>query len=168
MAIKSVDDMGWYEVADVRSDVRQIEKMLAQGQLDPERNPAFQASFVLAIIYLNDVLAKASACDRRIAFDDDVLKTDTICDVTGLVRELRNALTHVPSHQRRVGRVKANFGLMGARGRIEYPDRVMENPYNDDVAVFVGPMRIFLRRHIERAVAEARAFADSLPDLDDL
>lgn len=117
-----------------------------------------RAAFTHVIVLLNDLLAKCAALDHRITFDDDVIATlSTPKDVTSLVRDVRNAVCHLGSPQRRIPQGSLTWAYYSGvlPNAIVTADATYGCDYADDVAVQFGPLRIYLRRHVVRAFHEA-------------
>ncbi|WP_186143853.1 hypothetical protein [Burkholderia gladioli] len=120
------------------------------------RSPLFQAATVLLLINLNDLLQKASADKARVEFSDDVDVRDRVKDVTDLVRECRNAACHIGSTLSDIGFGKFRFGVLIGKcvGVTVGDEPVIKSDYEDDIAIFYGDMRLYLRRHAFRAWQE--------------
>ena len=107
------------------------------------------------------------AQDKRIAFADDISDGK---DVTDMVKAMRNASCHVKSGRRKPFAGQFEFGyivlppsknfhfiwVMDSKDSSKNVKFNPENPYTDDIAFYIGPHRLFLKRHIRRSVAEAK------------
>ena len=122
------------------------------------------------MICLNDLLSKIdnvttdSGENFRVAFTDNIeLIEDDIGDITDLVSRIRNAACHMSSDIRIVnepevgGVVSFVFNIVEGKSRIKViNDFVIECEFEDDIAIYYGVLRIYLKRHIHRALDEAK------------
>ncbi len=108
---------------------------------------------------------KTEKYGSRIAFTDDVLVTETVKDVSDLIKYVRDALCHPDSdnHYVEKGNIRASFNVAFRKG-VLYKTRGWEqaNPYADDICFFFGRQRIFMNRHIRRAYKESMAQLEPL------
>ncbi|WP_241300562.1 hypothetical protein [Burkholderia stabilis] len=120
-------------------------------------HPLFQAAVVQMLICLNDLLQKASKDKVRVNFVDQV--QEGVGDVTDLVSKCRNAACHIDSSLCDVEFGRYRFGVLIGRGDgVIVGDRpVIESEFDDDVAIFFGTTRLYLRRHAFRALREVGA-----------
>lgn len=118
-------------------------------------NPPFlqEAAFLMAIINLLDALKLLSRAGERIDFRDDIPGDR---DITDLVYAVRNAACHVDSAHRHIPNGTAAFQLFVGAMAARFGDVRIENPYDDDIAIFYGTTGIFAMRHIQRAIREAK------------
>ena len=119
--------------------------------------PSFvrESLFALLLINMKDVLMILDKLGHRISFTDD-LPIDT--DVTKQLCDMRNAICHLGSLQRRVSGSGAVLSFGMAVGKCNFAridDVELNNPYDDDIAFFYGSQRVFLVRHIHVALSEA-------------
>lgn len=150
----------WLADGNIRASAMDIHQMLNAGWLVPQGAITVlnRASFTHLIVLLNDLLAKCSALDRRVSFSDDILATmSEPKDVTSLIRDVRNAVCHLDSRQRRIpqGSVTWCYYAGHIPKALVTRDAVYGCDYDDDVAVQFGPLRVYLKRHIVRAFEEA-------------
>jgi hypothetical protein len=152
--------MDHYTRCDIESDIERIRTILGCGIFAPEnaRHPLFQSALTELLIRLRDLLAKSENYAQRIAFSDDVTIKGSVTDVTALVAFIRDAVCHIDSgkhnHDEFQARISFNTAF-GAGCLIKFGDTRIESEYEDDVAFFFGPHRIYLKRHIARAFNEA-------------
>lgn len=121
--------------------------------------PLRQSAFIELMICLYDLLKIGNKYKVRVKFTDAVEKN--IQDVTELVRLVRNAACHVQSEENRlpvIGLIpilNTHYSkgaiLRWYEGDQEY---VLESEFDDDVCFFFGKYRIYLKRHIIRAIDE--------------
>ena len=150
-----------YDKGDIQSDIRRAEDLLQSGIFDPSnaQSALFRAAFVDLLIALRDLMYKTEKYSRRITFTDDVSLTDRVKDVTGLIKFVRDALCHpeIENHYFDGTDVKATFNVIfGAGSILRTPAFEQSSPHTDDICFFFGSQRVFLNRHIRRALAEAK------------
>jgi hypothetical protein len=112
------------------------------------------------------LLAKAKNYENRIDFKDDIYPDHIlkVYDITDLVKIFRDACCHVNSGKRKIGK---NFGISfvfqkGIGQHIVTDEVKLECLYEDDKSYFMGGNKIYLKRHIERAYEEVKAFFQPL------
>lgn len=153
--------MDFHEKAEVRSSFMQIDALLRCGIFDPKNlgNPLFRSAFIDTLICLRDLMYKTAKYAHRIDFSDDVTVRGDVKDVTSLIKYVRDALCHPDSdnHYVESNNIKATFNVMAGKGvLLKIGDFEQSNPYDDDLCFFFGSQRIFLKRHILRALDESK------------
>ncbi|GGI82661.1 hypothetical protein [Legionella impletisoli] len=115
-----------------------------------------ESAFIEILIRLNDLLNFLNSNGKRIKFTEDVDIQNGVNDITALVRELRNAACHVRSGNRRIDTNNFVFNrfIGDVPNGINMGEIVMGCNYKDDIALYYGPYRIYLNRHIRRLVNE--------------
>lgn len=151
----------WMRDTDIQSSITRCTDILNSGifSMQNASNPMFEAAVTLLLIHIWDLLAKANTDKQRIDFKEDFVVTEKVFDVTELIRAARNAACHVSSGEHKLQPdVKFTFcvcfGHMPQMAIIN--DQVMGSDYHDDVAIFYGPTRVYLRRHIIRCLDAIR------------
>lgn len=147
--------MSWFREGDIRLAISGIKRVLESGVFSPEgmASPFFEPSVVYSLILLNDLLQKADDDGKRVTFSDDITGGNDGVDVTKLIRDCRNAACHIGSRLAEVDAGRFRFNVVAGR----VPNAFVINSvsygsdYDDDIAVFYGPMRLYLRRHFLRA-----------------
>jgi hypothetical protein len=117
-----------------------------------------ESAFIEVMICLRDLLAKVEKYDKRIDFDDDVAKNEYVKDITGLVEAIRDACCHIKTHKRQLGGPGSRGAFNTAWVKVilgNFNGVELRNDYDDDIAIFYGPNRIYVNRHIRRVFAEA-------------
>ncbi len=149
-------------IQDSKRDIYRIEELLNCGIFNQQniRHPLQESAFIDLMICMRDLLAKCEKFSTRVDFADDVIPNAYSKDVTGAITAVRDACCHIDSY-------KKNFDENGNRGSfnvcygqanfMKIGDLELTSDYPDDVAVFYGPNRIYLKRHIQRALSEAKA-----------
>ena len=156
-----MDDLDFVTKSDIEGAIRRIDELLACGIFNPanSRNVLFRAAFIELLIALRDLMYKTEKYAFRIAFDDDVKKTEKINDVSDLIKFVRDALCHPDSenHYIEPGNIKSTFNVaFGKANLMKMGDFEQASKYEDDICFFFGSKRIFLRRHVLRVVAESK------------
>lgn len=151
----------------IRSNVFRLRELFNHEVLSCDSQVLHQSCLIEIIILLRDLLAKADKLNLRIAFDDDVIKMSNpfysykgrvkeIKDVTDVVSFFRDAMCHVDSKNRYLGEnIYFAFNKIGVKHKVEIsPGVVLENPYDDEIAYYYGPQRIYINKHLKRAFKE--------------
>jgi len=101
---------------------------------------------------------KTEKYSSRITFDDDIVKNDSIIDITDVIKYVRDALCHLDSdnHYLEAGDIKASYNIIRGKGTIKIGDFEQTSSYKDDLCFFFGNQRIYLNRHIVRAFEEVK------------
>jgi hypothetical protein len=116
-------------------------------------HPLRQAAFIQLAICLRDVAFKCENNGKRINFTDDVIQTNTIKDVSDLIKFCRDACCHIDSNNHKFDS-GGTFSFNTLYGNTEFAGVI--NPYDDDDVCFCfGGQKIFLKRHINRFLDEA-------------
>ena len=147
---------------DCQANILRISELLGSGIFGaPNSGHVLQQSaFIDLIICLRDLLHKVERYTSRVAFTDDVLVNEYVKDVTGAVTAVRDACCHIDSFKRlfddRGNRGSSNVAYGKCRF-MKIDDLELNSDYDDDIAVFYGPTRLYFRRHIVRAFEEAQS-----------
>ena len=150
------------EQLDCETNVRRIEAILASGIFNPDNmGQLFQESaFIELMIRLRDLMHKAEKHARRISFTDDVLVNEYVKDVTDAITAVRDACCHIDSFKRAFDMTSGGRGsylvAYGKCNLIQIDQLQLKSEYDDDTAVFYGSNRLYFRRHIVRALNEAK------------
>lgn len=121
-----------------------------------------EAAFIKLIINLKDALALLNKLENRIYFTNHL---PTGVDITKQVLDIRNAACHVGSATRFLDQNcnSLHFGVaIGKSKLMRIGDVILECEFEDDVASFYGTLRLFLVRHIHRAIKEALPLSERL------
>lgn len=141
---------------DAANAIRKCESML--HLLSQNHGEASEAFFTFLMINLSDLAQRASTMNRRVTFSEDVFQVQEVKDVTDLITKLRNAVCHIRSPIRKIG--DGIFTFNRFQGFL--PNAMLMNDvrygcdYADDVALYYGSHRIYLRRHCQRAINELK------------
>jgi hypothetical protein len=153
--------INFFTKCDIENDISSINKILSTGIFSSKNSshPLVKSAFIELLICLRDLMYKTEKYSTRISFTDDVVKTDTIKDVTDLIKYVRDALCHPdsPNHYLVKNNIKATFNIAYGKGCIiSTPDINITSDYEDDVCFFFGEHKIYLTRHIIRAFNESK------------
>lgn len=153
--------------SDIESNFRRVETIFNSDIFDGSnlQNPLLQSALIELLIRVRDLMAKSRIHADRVDFDDDILKTEDINDVTDLIKFIRDAVCHIDSenHYLEDGqgseklRARLSFNIMFGEGMLGKINEVeLKSDYEDDVCFFFGPQKIYLNRHIKRAYKKAK------------
>ncbi|VVD75150.1 hypothetical protein PAQ31011_00828 [Pandoraea aquatica] len=151
-----------YQAPDVRQihdSIRECAELISSKALNPENvgTPLFRPAVTYVLILLNDILQAADDAGMRVSFTDDIKPTDAADDVTTLINKCRNAACHIRSKEKSFGPVTFSFCVVVGR----YPQAMEVDgvsvgcDYDDDIGVHFGSRRVYIRRHMIRAIKEA-------------
>lgn len=131
------------------------------------QNPLMPPAFISVLISLRDLMYKCEKFAARIAFTDDINLSTKVNDVSALIKHVRDALCHPDSDNHNLSEnIMISFSVVWGKGIVlETDDHKIESIYEDDVCFFFGQHGIYLRRHIIRAIEEARILL--LPKMDE-
>lgn len=154
-------DLDFFTKGDIEDDIGRIQTLLQTEIFLPTNinHPLCKSAFIDLLICLRDLMYKAEKYSTRINFDDDVLKTDKISDVTDLIKFVRDALCHpdIPHHYLVKGKIKATYNIaFGKCNFMKMDDIIIKSDYDDDICFFFGEQKIYFKRHILRAYEEAK------------
>ena len=144
--------------SDLASSIQGIERLLSTGVFDANVLREFrEPSFISIIIKANDLLQKLHSLHERVTFNDDIPEGD----ITDLVNNMRNAACHFSSPENLLDQesnIKFVFNMVyGKSNAVQIgPNVVVQTDYEDDVAVFYGKHRLYLKRHLIRLLKDAK------------
>lgn len=119
-----------------------------------------RATITLLLIQLSDLLQKANSEGHRVAFTDDIDARSNEPDVTSLITNARNAACHVTSGFHKMDSSKLKYLMV----RGNYPAAFQSEgetygcDFADDVAFFFGIKRVYVQRHLMRALFEVETY----------
>jgi len=148
----------------VRLDLEctRVEKLLSSGvflnAVTGEPNLEFWSVIIEILINLRDLCWFADKAGLRLSWKDD-LSADTACkDVTGLIEFCRDGLCHSHTYHRFIDRENEISGIRnlmfgkGIHSKINGAE--LRSDHDDDIAIFIGKERLYLKRHIVRVFRE--------------
>lgn len=145
----------WMRTSDIQSSITRCGNIFNSGIFNAGNSSGvlFEASITLLLVHLNDLLQKANVDKQRIDFSDDVDVTDSVSDVTDVVRAARNAACHVTSGEHKLDSGKFTFCVASGYGPRAYVINGVEMGCNfeDDIAIYYGSTRVYVRRHLLRS-----------------
>lgn len=153
MAVEDQSFSAWLRSGDIQTSIRKCQDLFNSGVFSSAgiSNPLFEPAVVTLLINLNDLLGKSNKDEMRIAFTEHVELTDKIKDVTDLIRECRNAACHIGSGEHLfegVGKFTFNV-ISGLSPNAFHMDGIsLGCDFADDIAVYYGEKRVYLRRHL--------------------
>ena len=147
--------------SEIEDDIKRITNILSSNILAKEnsQSPLVRSAFIETLISLRDLMYKTEKYVSRIDFDNDVVQTDKIKDITDLIKYVRDALCHLDSENHYIehGNIKATYNIMHGKGtRLSIGDFKQESDYEDDTCFFFGSQKIYLTRHIIKAFEVAK------------
>ena len=162
--------MDFHDKSDIKSSISRIDQLLSCGIFTQENsgNVLFRAAFIELLIALRNLMYKSEKYATRVCFDEDVVVTSKIKDVTGVIKHVRDAICHPDSQNHYIEKgIKASFNVIFGKGIIlSINDYELGSPYEDDICFFFGLQRIFMNRHIIRSFNEVKTHL--LPLVEDL
>lgn len=154
-------NIDFFTRGEIEEDIRRIGELIESGIFLPENkeNLFVRSAFIETLIHLRDLMCKTEKHDKRIDFEDDIVKTEKIKDVTHTITYIRDALCHLnsPKHYVETGNIRASYNIVyGKRTLLKIGNFEQASDYDDDVCFFFGAQKIYLKRHIVRAFEEAK------------
>jgi hypothetical protein len=151
-----------FDRGDIHTSIWRVDALVGSGIFSPQnaQHVLFRAAFIEVLIALRDLMYKTEKYASRIAFQEDVQVTQSVHDVSDLIKFVRDALCHPDSENHYIehGNLKASFNvLFGSGTLLKAPNFEQASPYADDICFFFGSQRIYLKRHILRAYEEAKS-----------
>jgi len=151
----------FWALSDIENDINRIEEIMATNIFTKEnrKNPFVKSAFIEVLICLRDLMAKSEKLSSRISFFNDINTTPQIKDVTDLITFVRDALCHPESQKNYIKprEIRATYNVAYGKedlGGIEHV--TLSSDYEDEVCFFFGEQKIYLNRHIIRALNEAK------------
>lgn len=147
------------------SAIEKVHSILKVNIFSANPNWLSEASFTLMIIHLKDVCQLLARCGYRISAAEDLPEGK---DLTDHINDVRNAVCHIGSPLRHLSFGSLSFGAMTCKGTLlSTPEFDLSNPHDDDIAVFYGRHRIFMRRHVWKATEDAVSHLKSIAKAND-
>lgn len=158
MAVDTINFSAWMRAADIQSSISRCADLFNSGIFTSGSTAGvvFEASVTLLLVHLSDLLQKAKIDGKRVSFVDDVTVSDAIADVTDVVRACRNAACHVTSGQHQIDAGKFTFCVVAGYSPTAFSINGVDRgcAYHDDLAIYYGSTRVYLRRHLLRSFEE--------------
>ena len=149
----------------IESNLMRIYKILNSEifEYKNHNHPLKYAAFIELSICLRDLAYKCENHDNKINFNDDIIQTENIKDISDLIKHCRDACCHIDSKNHKFEYKGGVFSFNILYGKSNFGGA--ENPYEDDICFFFGEQRIFLKRHIYRFLNEAVNWLKNMLDL---
>jgi len=148
-------------VSSISSSLNARDRLLKSGVFSSGNNPLFKSALIELLILARDLTFKAYSLGNWIDFKDDVKIVGKVTDVTMLIKYARDAACHIDSdnHVSVESQSVFTFNVIYGKGTLGIiNDVVFESDYDDDICIFFGDQKIYLARHILRAINEAESF----------
>jgi len=151
-----------FSKSEIEDSLHRIDAILESNIFAPEKDehPLVRSAFIELLICLRDLMYKTENYSSRVTFDEDIVKKEEINDITDVIKYVRDALCHLDSdnHYLEKGNIKATYNVIRGRGTIvKLNDYEQTSEYSDDLCFFFGSQRIYLQRHIIRAIEEVKS-----------
>lgn len=145
---------------DCEHNIRRINELLSCGIFDSVNsgNVLQSSAFTDLIICLRDLLYKTEKYAKRILFTEEIMTNTYVHDITDAVTAIRDACCHINSFKRLFDdkRNRGSFMVIYGKGTLmKIGDLELKSDYKDDIAFFYGKNRLYVNRHIRRALKEA-------------
>jgi hypothetical protein len=134
--------------------------MQSLGQYDLSET-VYEACVVMLLVNLHDLLQAARAGGSPLVFSDYIDPREDASNITELVAKCRNAACHVwtkPASAQSALLQSTIYRFYRVAGycprATQFDDKVLGCDYHDDVAIYYGRYRLYLKRHVLRAVEE--------------
>lgn len=139
--------------------------MQSLGQYDLSEI-VYEACVAMLLVNLHDLLQTARVIGRPLVFAEYMDPKEDAGNITELVAKCRNAACHVwtksTSTKSTVYRFYRVAGYCPRATVLD--DKPLGCDYHDDVAVYYGRYRLYLKRHVLRAIEElALVFSEAAP-----
>uniref|UniRef100_UPI0037BE2461 hypothetical protein n=1 Tax=Escherichia coli TaxID=562 RepID=UPI0037BE2461 len=147
-------------ISDISSSINDVKKLIDTGVFN-QSNPLFKPALIQLLILARDLTYKSFKLGKTIDFTDDVKVSGKVTDVTMLIKYCRDAACHIDSdnHLSIESNVLFSFNVCFGKANIaQIGDTQFSSEYDDDICIFFGDQKIYLKRHILRAIREAEAF----------
>ncbi len=155
-----MNKMEWYHKGDIESDIKKIDKIFSTGIFSDRNfvNILFESAIIHVLIVLNDLLQKAHSEGKRINQTENIDSKNGCKDVTDLVNYCRNAVCHMASKNHFINEnTKFSFNIaIGSPRAFVIGDTVYGSEFLDDIALYWGSQRLYLKRHVLSAFLAVR------------
>ncbi len=167
-------DIDFFTAGELHNDFMRLEEILASDifHVSNAHHHLVKSAFIEVMVCLRDLLSKVDKYGTRISFTDDVSVTSEIKNITDLVIFIRDAVSHSYTYHHWVvpDVVKSSFIVMYGKKTFypcpfaPYENVAISSDYKDDVCFCFGLQKIYLKRHIRRAVDLAKDQLLPLPE----
>ena len=155
-------EIDFFSKSEIENNFNRIHAIFGTEIFDIENkmNPLLKSAFIELLICLHDIMVKTEKYSSRISFDEDIVKSDQVNDITAAVKYMRDALCHLDAdnHYLEDGDNKAIFNVIYGEGSIyTLFGYVQESYHPDDTCFFYGSQKFYLKKHILPAIEEAES-----------
>ena len=153
--------MDFRDKSDCKKNLDRCIELINCGIFNEEnsKNILHRSAFIELMICLRDVLHKVEIYNERLNFNDDIVVNSYVSDITDLIKACRDSCCHSHTRQKNFFNSRnktASFIVVYGKGTPLCIDGLtLKSEYEDDIAFFFGENRIYLKRHIIRAIEEA-------------
>lgn len=149
-------------VSDIVGSLREFKQLISSNIFNDPQNPFFKSALIHLLIISRDLTHKSYLKGKTIDFTDDVIITNKVPNVTFLIKYARDAVCHVDSNNHVLSKennIIFSYNVMHGKGSLaQIGDLTLSSDYEDDICIFFGEQKIYLVRHIIRAVQEAEIY----------
>lgn len=141
----------FFRDSDIENSYRACMRLLDTGIFNSQNveSPLYEAAVTQILVCLSDLVQKADADGYRITILDHVDINEDVKDVTDLITRSRNAACHISSPLQEIDTSRFRFCVaVGKCTAIQFGDFAMGCEFDDDIAVWYGRYRIYLKRHV--------------------
>ncbi|WP_252720727.1 hypothetical protein [Acinetobacter sp. RIT698] len=153
-------------VSDIASSLSEFKKLISSNIFNQPQNPFFKSALIHLLILSRDLTHKSYIKGKTIDFTDDMVVTNKINNVTFLIKHARDAVCHIDSDNHVLSKennIMFTYNVIVGKGVLaQFGDLVMSSDFDDDICIFFGDQKIYLFRHIIRAVKEAESYLKEL------
>ena len=140
----------FYVKSEIESNISRIDELINSGIFKPENMSSlfFKSAFIEVLICLRDLMYKAEKYSSRVSFDEDVVKTTSIKDVSDVIKYVRDALCHFDSenHYLIQDKVKASYNVIFGKNKwIQIGDIQLISDYEDDICFFLERRKYIIK-----------------------
>jgi hypothetical protein len=140
-----------FSIPEALGKCRVLMQTLAQYELADD---VYEACVATLLINLHDLLQKARGAGHPLTFSEHIDADDEVTNVTELVAKCRNAACHVWHRSNNTSSKLFSFGrVAGYCPRATVIDGIRRGcDFHDDAAIYYGKYRLYLKRHVSRAI----------------
>lgn len=142
----------------ISSSISAKNRILESGVFNEQGNPLFRSALIELLIVARDLTHKSYLKGHEVNFIDDVAVKGKVTNVSMLIKYARDAVCHIDSdnHKSIESDSVFSFNTMFGKGKLASINGVdFSSDYQDDICVFFGDQKIYIKRHILRAIDEA-------------
>lgn len=146
-------------VSDIVNSLKEFKLLIRTGVLNEPQSPFFKPSLVQILILARDLTYKSHKIGKTIDFVDDVKITEKVKNVTFLIKHARDAVCHIDSNNHVLSmdeNIVFSYNVQYGKGVLAVINGIeLSSDYEDDICIFFGEHKVYLSRHIIRAIVKA-------------